>query len=519
MSKGLKQLNNLLSFYKVEFVKNSFFYRLSLDRRYDIFDTSKFIPDPWEGNSESGKNILNSGFCNLKLNYPIDILNIFSQKKWKGSKLISDFFWLRDIQAIGGNNSRKYGQKLISSFISSYKRTRKFWKYDEIWSCAILGERIVNWILSYTFFASGSSDNFQRTILSSINEQFSHLRKCYKAEFNPYSKLMALKGIIFCYCVMKFKQNKKLSSLINEVCELIENFHDDLFLKMSPVDYFHIFRSLLEIRFIVKVNNIDLPDIFLTTLSKMAANIRVLRLGNGELSMHPGNSSENLLFIPSSRIIDTALSIVDVKNEASKNLGYEGLATKKSTLIINKKLYNMKSIFNPLKEPGINIFDFEASFGMNKIIQHSDLSVLYNNHRLKLGKHSQNFSKREIKDNALLFEGESQFFSKFFKFALKRKLHCFSDKSKIEGCELIFLSNPNAKFFVRFVFNENIELNQLDERNVIVILSQTAYDFRYNINDKLSLKIKKLKFPTIQISAVSDGKNEIECNWIIEERV
>ncbi len=517
MSEGIERFRNLLYLYKAEFIKNSFFYRLSLNRRSDIFDTSKFIPDPWEGNPDSGKNILNGEFYSLLLNHPIDILNIFSQKKWKESKFISDFFWLRDIQAIGGNSGRKYAQNLISAFISSYKKTRKFWKYDEIWNCATLGERIVNWILSYTFFASGSSDNFQKTLLSSIDEQLSHLLKCYKAEFNPYSKLMALKGIVFCYCVMKFRHKKKIFLLINEICELIDNANNS-FLKMSPKDYFHIFRSLLEIRFIVKINNINLPDLFLTTLSKMAANIRALRLGNGELSMHPRNSNENMLFIPSSRIIDTALSIVDIKDNASLDLGFDRLATKKSTLIINTKTYNMKSIFNPLKEPGINIFEFEASFGMNKLLHRSDISVLYNNHRIKLGKNSQNFSKREIKNNTLLFEGESQFFNNFFKFAFKRELKCFSNFSKLEGRELIFLSKPNTEFFVRFVFNENAELCQTDERGVLVIFSQTAYDFKYIFNDKLSLKIRKLKFPTVEITAISDGKNEIECNWTIEER-
>lgn len=517
MSKGLHRLKNLLYFYRVEFIKSSFFYRLSLDRRSDIFDTSKFIPDPWEGDSDLGKNILNGEFSSLKLNYSIDILEIFNQKKWKDAKFISDFFWLRDIQAIGGNNGRKYAQKLISSFISAYKKTRKFWKYDEIWSCGIIGERIVNWILSYTFFASGSSDNFQKTVLSSINEQFSHLVKCYKAEFDPYSKLMALKGIIFCYCVMNFKQKKKICSLLNEICDLLENAKDS-FLKMSPTDYFHIFRSLLEIRFIVKINNIDLPDLFLSTLSKMAANIRVLRLGNGDISMHPGNSNKNMLFIPSSRIIDTALSIVDIKDNSSLDLGFERLATKKSTLIINTKLCNMKSIFNPSKEPGINVFDFEASFGMNKLLHRSDISVLYNNHRIKLGADSQIFSKKEIQNNLLSFEGETHFFNNFFKFAFKRELNCFSDISKLEGRELIFLSKPNTEFFIRFAFNENVELCQVDERKVFITFSKNTYEFKYVLNDNLSLKIRNLKFPTIEIFAISDGKNEIECNWVIAER-
>lgn len=515
----LEQLKNLFYFYKTEFTKNSLFYRLYLDKRSDVFDTTKFITDPWEGNAKSGKNILSREFFNVKLNHPMDVFDIFSQRKWKEANLISDFFWLRDVQALGGNNGRKFAQKLISSFISGYRKTRKFWQCNEIWSCAILGERIVNWIFSYTFFASGSGDNFQREVLSSINEQFSHLMKCHKAEFNPYSKLIALKGILFCLCVMKITPKKKVSRILNEICKLIEGLGNNMILLFSPIDYFHIFRSLLEVRFIVKSNNIDIPQIFQNTLSKMAANIRFLRMGNGEITMLSGNSNESKLFIPTSRIIDTALSIVDIRDNADQNMGFEKLTGKKATLIIRTSPYNMRSIFSPKKEPGINIFDFELGFGAEKLINRADISVLYRGHRIRLASNSQNFSRKDKAGNELSFEGETQFFNSLFKFALKRELKCFFDSSRVEGHELIFLSSPNSEFFIRFILNENANLTQIDERNIIVTLNHNEYSFKFIVKENFNLQIKESRFPVIEFSSVSNGKNEAECNWIIEERI
>jgi uncharacterized heparinase superfamily protein len=251
MSRGLKNFIDIWNFYRVYFIKKSIFYRYSLNKKHNFFDTNKFVSDPWPGNFLVGKEILDCSFVPDNCNDPINIMEIFSKKDSNVSKFAkryaASFVWIRDLHAIGGHNNRKYIRNLISTFINCYRKKKAFWLDDDSWDCAIIGERLVNWILSYSFFASGSNDKFQKEVLSSIAEQFSHLLQCYKAEINSYSKLMALKSILFCLSSMKVNQHKKVLKIIKEIENFVEvSIKDEgMFESESPVEHFHVFRSLL----------------------------------------------------------------------------------------------------------------------------------------------------------------------------------------------------------------------------------------------------------------------------------
>lgn len=520
MQGRIKKIIERINFYKVLFVRNSFFYRLSLDKKGGIFDISKFITNPWMGDPDQGRKILD---CSLLIEDdldPISIMEIFSKRQWSKSKYVNSFFWMRDLQSLGGNSSRKCGRSLISTFIGNYRKTKEFWKNQDCWSCEIVGERIVNWILSYSFFASGSNDRFQKELLSSLSEQFSHLLKCYKGELNPYSKLMAMKAILFCYCSTRNNQTKQIKHIIQGICELIEeHVKDGMFETFSPIDTFQVFRSLLEIRFVLKSNDIELSkEVFTDSLNRMASNLRFLRLGDGEISKHSGNSFRpNSVFYPSQRMIDTALSIVDTGGTKVSIKGYERLSTKKSTLLINTKTRNVKSVFNAPSEPGINIFDFEASFGIDRLINRSDIAVIFDGFRVKLGQNAENYFKKSIRENEVLFEGESHFRNSVFKLALRRELELSSSKPQITGRDFVFLSRKFETFF-RFVLNKNAELNMINQKSILISSSKSEYMFNILSEDVSKINLihgTDFIYPSIEIFAVSNGKKEVQLNWSI----
>ena len=168
--RGIKRLIRIFNFYRVSFIKNSFLYGISLDKRWSVFDTSKFIADPWAGDPDIGRQILDCSYSPDGNDFPLDIMELFSKKNWNKSKYAASFVWLRDMQSLGGNNSRKYARNLIATFIGNYRKTRKFWLNNKTWDYGVTGERIVNWIFSYSFYASGSTDKFQHAVLSSVNQ-------------------------------------------------------------------------------------------------------------------------------------------------------------------------------------------------------------------------------------------------------------------------------------------------------------------------------------------------------------
>ncbi|MDR2666812.1 MAG: hypothetical protein LBB34_01685, partial [Holosporales bacterium] len=241
-------------FYKVSFLQSSVLYKFSLSRQHDIFDTTKFITDPWRGDSHVGKAILDDNtFAEGKV---ADGQHDIFQSE---NSYMATFAWIRDLQAIGGNNSRKYARNLVAAFIRAYRQRKNFWLNDDFKDCGVIGERIVNWIFSYSFFASGVSDKFQKEVLSSISEQSSHLLKCYKAEFNMYRRLMALKAILLYFCVMKKSEFRKIKKIVEEINNIVTMYVDNqgIFRGRCPINHFHIFRSLLEIRFMTKILDVN----------------------------------------------------------------------------------------------------------------------------------------------------------------------------------------------------------------------------------------------------------------------
>ena len=524
MSKGLISFKNFINVHRVSFAQKSIFYRLSLDKKYNIFDTSKFITDPWSGSSLIGKDILDCNFIPRGITLPVNLLEIFSGKTNKNIDFAAGFSWIRDLQAVGGNNSRKYTRNLISTFITNYRKIKKFWIKSESWEPGIIGERIVNWIFSYSFFASGSNDKFQKEILSSIAEQFSHLLKCYKAVFEPYSRLMALKAIIFCLCSMKTNQSRMIKNIIKEICILVdENFDKEtgMFFNRNPIDHFNMFRSLLEIRFMAKNLEINLPDDFHSNLTNMASCIRFLRLGDGGISNHLGNTEyQHSFMIPSQHIIDTALSIVEVKHVETKVNGFDRLSTKKTAVVINTMPSDGRSRFNSISEPGINIFDFEASFGTERLINRSDISVVVGGYRIKLDKNSRNFFKKTGKEKFLVFEGETQSQNNFFKFAMRREISIATNKNFISGTDFVFISSPFEVSF-RFTLNKNCEIKEINSKNFLITLNKSEYIF--NLNDYSSENIQinlckksEVSYPSVELFCEVNNPKDISVSWSIE---
>jgi hypothetical protein len=508
MSIRIGSFKRVLDFYKVSFLQSSRFYRFSLNRQHDVFDTTKFITDPWRGDLQIGGAILDgSAFAGED--------DLAKQQNVFQCEISSDymmtFAWIRDLHAIGGNNSRKYVRNLIFTFIKEYRREKKFWLNDDFKNYGIVGERIVNWIFSYSFFASGLNDKLQKEILSSISEQSSHLLKCYKAEFDMYRRLMALKAILLYFCVTKKNELRKIKKVIGEINKIVTECTDNrgLFKNRCPIDHFHVFRSLIEIRFMIKILDVDnVHSVLNDTLSKMGSIVRFLRLGDGSLSQHPGNAPE-ITFIPSCNTIDMALSVVAIKNNVDSLNEFERLATKNSVIIINTAPNKIKSKFST--QPGINLFDFEASLGIDKLIDRADIMVVFNGFSIKLDDKAKVFTEKFVKDNRVSFEGETQFSSKFFNLAIRREISVFVNKPQISGTDLVFVSGKNSVYF-RFVFNKDVKIKEINQRNVLLLIEKNEYIF--NISSGIINIVPKPI--TVEILAKSTEGKEVSFGWSIE---
>lgn len=472
------------------FTRSSLFYGLSLDKRHSVLDYRKFINDPWPGDISRGKNILNGivlfNFCSFE----VDILDVINQKVKVPDSLmlyINSFSWIRDVQAVGGVGARRYVRDIVSCFIENYKHTKKFWM-NLAWDVDVTSERIINWMTSYSFFAIGSDDVFQREVLSSITEQYSHISKICKAETDSMVSLMAMKAMLFYLESMRNNQKRLARGLIKKISDIvIENIDKyGMYKTRNPITLFNIFRSLIEIRFIIRNIQIDISnDIFKEILCKMASVVRFFRMGNGMLSSHPGDSISrtNFLFQESRRIIDTALSLVDTSYKFEDNkksiCGFDRISTKKSTVILNKMASNVRSQFNPQFEPGINIFDFEASFQSCCLIRRSDIAISSNNHMIKANKNIEpNISIYKNEKN-ITYACEAVNFDRYFQFAVRREISIGIFSTDLSIVDFVYTS-ADSDVFLRLAFDKEVMIDKINSYSFLIKHGKQSYIFSLN---------------------------------------
>jgi hypothetical protein len=212
-------------------------------------------------------------------------------------------------------------------------------------------------------------------------------------------------------------------------------------------------------------------------------------------------------------MIDMALSVVAVKNNIDSLYGFERLATKNAVILVNTSPNRVKSRFNT--QPGINIFDFEASLGIDKLINRSDIMVVFNGFSIRLDNNAKIFTERSVKDNKTFFEGEAQFSSKFFNLAMRREISAFVNKPQISGVDLVFISGKNSVCF-RFVFNKNVRIKEINQRNILLFTEQNEYIFNMS-SGVINIVSKPIaNYTTVEILAKSTGGKEISFGWSIE---
>jgi hypothetical protein len=499
-------------------IRSSAFYGLSLDRRNSVFDQSKFISDPWPGNIAVGKDLLN-GIVNIDdQKFDVNIANILSSRTKAPLPIllyVMSFSWIRDVRAVGGNNARKYIKNMVSHFVESYRDTRKFWT-QQWFGIEVTSERIIHWFMSYSFFAIGADDNFQRMVLSSICEQYSHISRMYYLETDPLTLIGIYRVMLFYSCFLKNKQMRDIKKSIERITKAAHEAINDsgMYMTMNPRSTFDILRILLETRFVAKSDEVDLfPQSLQDILAKIAATIRLLRLGDGTISKHFGEKIHKHLFIfqETSHIVDTALSLVDNSHLINKNSAYDRISNKTNIVIVSKVVSDIKSQFNDPKYPGINILNFEASLKTDKLINRADLAVKWRGHMIKVNEDIKLKTNTVYDDNKISYFGEIASFSSDFKFVLKRVIVLKTLSSNLFVSDT-FSSLEASEIVARVALAREAALEKINSSSIYIIYNSQKYLF----TGRHKLSVVVAPYPTILVHHKDNNQTECQIDWSIE---
>jgi hypothetical protein len=186
---------------------------------------------------------------------------------------------------------------------------------------------------------------------------------------------------------------------------------------------------------------------------------------------------------------------------------------------VNTKPCYVRSQFHSPSEPGLNIFDFEASFGLYRMINRADITVLFNGLRIKIGKSAEYLSQIKHERGELHFEGEIQQRSRYFDFNIQRKIAIYLNSEKIRGIDTAQASVP-FQAFPRFVFDRQTIIKEIHSRSALITHGNSKYILSiYQRSQDCELIIGRNRnndYPTAEICYSALDMYDVKIAWAIE---
>lgn len=449
---------------------------------------------------------------------------------------IHTFDFLRDLHAIGDNNSRRLARQCINHWIDHNSMWRKKPWRGAGWHLDVLGYRLCNWFGFYDFFGHSADQEFRKKLLNSIGQQYRFLKRSYTRIKDPLSRFRALKGLIYAGCALPREQNKLGKWLENLQTCLSEQF-DEKFNQQSrhPGTVVLLLRDLIDLRLLLRHFYAGQIDNINDYIIQLAPIVRHLRHSDGGLSSFTGNATNRLEAFCSAalsdRLVDMTLSLADSRAIISDPtaMGYVRCASKSGFLLINTQPTPTYTKLNDWYSKSTGVLDFEWSEKTLRLLTRADISVFQHNLKTFInynsqkeqkvenniihekgigffdGKHQETISVNKADPNGTLLKnrrelyisangdirGEDHFFSSQLGTGYLRFLAAPGLEWRVTGeNEMAFLCKNNnfntqkAEHVKRFLCKGNIQLN------VFNVMEQQALCLTFPIpaNQEISLK-------------------------------
>lgn len=335
-----------------------------------------------------------------------EILKILAEPKMDQSTVcLHTFDFLRDLQSLGDNNSRRLARQCISHWLENNSQwSKKPWRSPS-WNLDILGYRLCNWLGFYEFFAHSADQAFRKSLIISIGQQYRFLKRRYKNLKDPLSRLRALKGLIYSGCALPREQNQ-LGKWIADLKECLQEQFDYQFNHQSrhPGTLVLVLRDLIDLRLLLRHFYAGRVDYLNEYILRIAPIVRHLRFGDGLLSFFTGDVSQRLEAFCSpvlgEGLIDMALSLADSKATLPEPIamGYAKCTTKIGSLLINTQPTISYTNLHEWYLKSTGLLDFEWTEKAQRMITKGDVSVYANDSEkfISYDSPSKSIPKRKI---------------------------------------------------------------------------------------------------------------------------
>ena len=286
-------------------------------------------PDPWPGDPEHGKALLQSAFTFAGLTVRPEV-SPWDEKgapeSWRNA--LHEFSWLRDLRALGGSEARRQSRRLTEDWLARHQR----WSAS-VWRADIVGRRLVSWTAHYEQFFSSAPDPFRLQLLSSMARQARHLGRTAGRETEGLARLSAIKGLLYAgLCIPGELPLLARATRLLEAELLRQIAADGGHAERSPAVQFQLVRDLVDMRAALSAGRQNEIPAITDAIERTAPMLRFYRHGDGKLPLFndsgEGDASQ----------IDLALAQANIRKRTparAMDSGFERLSAGKLLTIVD----------------------------------------------------------------------------------------------------------------------------------------------------------------------------------------
>lgn len=246
--------------------------------------------DPWPGNIETGRSLCKGLFTVGGAAIP------FAHDLWDETdhypqwiEHLHGFSWLRDLRALGGDQSRRLARQMVDRWIAQNDR----WD-DRIWTPQILGQRISMWLSTYDFFCGSAEDRFQERYVASLMRQAKHLSRIFPGDLHGLELLRAAKGLIFAGLAFPDRETWAVQGFEAALREIPKQIlKDGGHVSRSPQILAETLQIMLDLRCALYRANLPVPDVLKRSIERAGSALKFFRYADKKLGLfHGGQESD-----------------------------------------------------------------------------------------------------------------------------------------------------------------------------------------------------------------------------------
>jgi len=289
-------------------------------------------PDPWMGDSIRGRGVSARQLDDNGLTIPLDA-GVWTDKAIakdpRRCMVIHGFEWLRDLRALGGDNSRKFGRILMQEWMDTNMR----WQ-EGVWGFTVTAERIAAWLMGYDFFCASGDDAFLEAFYASLIRQVRHLDRVHPEKIHGLDALAVIRAQIYgglCIENGESRLNQALGWLDHWLVDEIDG--EGMHISRSPAKAVTVARYLIDIRGALVRGGLAAPTALQSAIERIMYAIRFFRMPDGKLACFHGSREDETTFLDSL----LRVSGVRIRKPLSQleDAGFESLVRERAGIIVD----------------------------------------------------------------------------------------------------------------------------------------------------------------------------------------